>query len=64
MLEPSFGADELSRAALLSMRRKKRTTSELAQVHDGATCDASGMSPIVETRFHLIGEDYIDLYDL
>jgi hypothetical protein len=29
-----------------------------ARVHDGVTCDASGMSPIVGTRFHKIGEYY------
>ena len=27
-------------------------------MHEGVTCDASGMSPIVGTRFHKIGEDY------
>ena len=28
------------------------------RVHEGVTCHASGMSPIVGTRFHKIGEDY------
>jgi hypothetical protein len=28
------------------------------RVHEGVTCDASGMNPIVGTRFHKIGEDY------
>jgi len=27
-------------------------------VHHGVTCDASGMSPIVGTRYHLPGQDY------
>ena len=28
------------------------------RVHKGVTCDASGMRPIVGTRFHKIGENY------
>jgi hypothetical protein len=27
-------------------------------VHHGVTCDASGMSPIIGTRYHKLGEDY------